>query len=196
MKTGERKTKNEIRAGRLSRAGLVFAVALTSIFVFSTAVSAQDGPNDEAPPPLKVFSKKERERLRAELDLKERTKLALELMDTRLSNSERLAGRGDLAGMYTELGGFHALMDHVIAHLDRLDPNRDKVLDNYKRFEIGLRKYSPRLEILRREVPLRYESYIDKLLNYVRDTRARALEPMFGETVVVDNDPKPRQDRP
>ncbi|MBK9215495.1 MAG: hypothetical protein IPM59_07825 [Chloracidobacterium sp.] len=178
--------------GFSAMAFVLFAV----LFLMFIPASAQDGPDDVAPPPLKVFSKKERDRLRAELDLKDRTKLALEMMDTRLANSERFNDNGDPARMYTELGGFHALMDHVIEHLDRLDPSRGRVLDSYKRFEIGLRKYTPRLEILRREVPLRYEPYIEKLLNYVRDARARALDPMFAETVIEDNDPKPRQDRP
>lgn len=173
-------------------AAFALAVSLT-LFV---SASAQEGPEDVAPTPLKVFSKKERDRLRAELDLKDRTKLALELMDVRLTNGERFSEEGDPGRMYTELGGFHALMDHMIEHLDRLDPNRGRVLDSYKRFEIGLRKYTPRLEILRREVPLRYEPYIEKLLNYVRNTRARALKPMFADTVVEDTDTRPRHDRP
>ena len=145
---------------------------------------AQEGPEDAAPPPLKVFSKDERDRLGSQLDLKDRTKLALELMGSRLTEAERLAAAGDNAAMYTELGGFHALMDHIMEHVDKLDERRSKVLDAYKRIEIGLRNYTPRLENLRRDVPLKYEHYIRKLIKYLRDTRARALEPMFGNTVL------------
>lgn len=159
----------------------------------SPPAMAQDGPEDAAPPPLKVFSKDERERLGSQLDLKDRTKLALDMMGARLNEAERLAGLGDNAAMYTELGGFHALMDHIMEHVDKLDERRSKVLDAYKRIEIGLRNYTPRLENLRRDVPIKYEHYIRKLIKYLRDTRARALEPMFGNTVVRNNDPKPKK---
>ncbi len=156
---------------------------------------AQDGPEDAAPPPLKVLSKAERDQLTSQLDLKDRTRLALDLMGERLAVAEKLGAAGDPAAMYTELGGFHALMDHIIEHLDKLDERRGKVLDNYKRLEMGLRRYVPRLENLRREVPLKYEHYVRKLLIYVRDTRARALEPMFSNTVVPGSEAVPKRNR-
>jgi hypothetical protein len=175
------------------RASFVLPVIIFH-FVFLICAAAQDGPEDAAPPPLKILSKEERDQLASQLDLKDRTKLAIQLMGRRLDAGERLAAGGDPAAMYTELGGFHALMDHIIEHLDKLDERRGKVLDSYKRLEMGLRGYVPRLENLRREVPLKYEHYVRKLLTYVRDTRARALEPMFSNTVVRGNEPKPKKD--
>lgn len=188
MKGKRQKVKGKIRMGRLI--GFFFLLPLYFLLPSPPAM-AQDGPEDAAPPPLKVFSKEERDRLGSQLDLKDRTKLALELMGSRLKEAERLAAAGDNAAMYTELGGFHALMDHIMEHVDKLDERRSKVLDAYKRIEIGLRNYTPRLENLRRDVPLKYEHYVRKLIKYLRDTRARALEPMFGNTVVRNNDPKP-----
>lgn len=174
--------------GRL--AGLFFVLT----FAFCVGADAQPGVPDAAPPPLKVLSKQERQQLASKMDLKARTKLALELMEARIAAAEKLAAGGDNPAMYTELGGFHALMDHIIGQLDKLDETRGKVLDGYKRLELGLRGFTPRLETLRREVPLEYEHYLQNLLKYVRDTRARALEPMFGDTVVPGNDPRSRKE--
>ncbi len=188
MKGKRQKVKGKIRMGRLI--GFFFLLPFYFLLSLPPAM-AQDGPEDAAPPPLKVFSKEERDRLGSQLDLKDRTKLALELMGSRLTEAERLAAAGDNAAMYTELGGFHALMDHIMEHVDKLDERRSKVLDAYKRIEIGLRNYTPRLENIRRDVPLKYEHYVRKLIKYLRDTRANALEPMFGNTVVRNNDPKP-----
>ncbi len=184
----EWKRESGRRLGRL--AGLLFLIN----FAFCMAALAQPGAPNDAPPPLKTFSKEERKQLAAKMNLKARTKLALELMENRLAGAERLAAAGDHAVMYTELGGFHAIMDHVIGHLDKLDETRGKVLDGYKRFELGLRGFTPRLETLRREVPLEYEHYIHSLLKYLRDTRARALEPMFSDTIVPGNDPKSKKE--
>jgi hypothetical protein len=62
------------------------------------------------------------------------------------------------------------------------------VLANLKRFEIGLRKFTPRLELIRREVPLTHEFYVRSLLKQLREARTKATEPLFGETVLPDNE--------
>lgn len=160
-----------------------FAFCLSSAFLLST-VSAQDDPPDTAPPPLKLISKQERMSLEAQTDVKARTKLALELMQARLATSERLYSATDFDGMFRELGGFQGLLDNTLNFLLRSDKNSDKVLNNFKRFEIGLRRFSPRIETIRRELPLQYEEYMENLIKYVRNARARAIEPLFGDSVV------------
>ncbi|MEK7855704.1 MAG: hypothetical protein AAB288_06415, partial [Acidobacteriota bacterium] len=59
-----------------------------------------------------------------------------------------------------------------------------KVLNNFKRLEIGLRQFRPRLELIRRGIPSEYEPYLRSLIQYVRDARAKAVEPLFGDSVV------------
>ncbi len=83
----------------------------------------------------------------------------------------------------------HGLLDNTLDFLGKQDSNKGKVLDNYKRLEIGLRGFAPRLETIRRDLPLRYEDYVHKLLKYVRDSRSRAVEPMFGSSVVPGHKP-------
>ncbi len=150
------------------------------------SVFAQEVPPEVAPPPLKIFSKEERSRLDAKVAvIKERTKLSLELMDLRLDAAEKFAGGRQFEAMFTELGGFQALMDDSLDYLNRRDTGSNgKVLDNFKRIEIGLRGFSPRIETIRRELPLRYDDYVRKLMKYVRAARTRATEPFFGDSVV------------
>jgi|CXWL01.1.fsa_nt_gi hypothetical protein len=152
-------------------------------FAFCISGFAQD--DEVAPPPLKVFSKEERSRLDAKSDLKDRTKLALELMDLRLDAAEKFAAGQEFEPMFRELGSFHALMDESLEFLGHRDTGSNgKVLDNFKRLEIGLRGFSPRIETIRRELPIRYDDYVRKLMKYVRDARTRAVDPLFGETVI------------
>ena len=153
-----------------------------------TTTLGQGGDLDVAPPPLKFVSKEELVQLDAVKDVKKRTKLALELMDGRLRQAETEHTQEKYDDMFKQLGGFHGLMDNTLAFLDSSDKDSGKVLNNYKRFEIGLREFRPRLETVRRDLPLRYEFYVRNLIRYLREARAKAVEPLFGNSVV----PKPK----
>ena len=166
------------------RGGFYFLLFTLCLFLLPQAARAQDDPLDLAPPPLKMMSRDERSRLDAETDVKDRTKLVLLLMESRLVAAEKLNGDKDFDGMFRELGGFHGLMENSLEYLLKRDISKGKTLDNFKRVEIGLRGFSPRLEAIRRELPLRYEDYVRRLLKYVRDARTKATEPLFADTVV------------
>ncbi len=164
------------------------AAAFVCVFL-AICTSAQIESDDPAPPPLKFVTKADLARLEAVTDAKKRTQLALDLMSERLKAAETLGAQDQLDEMYKELGGFHGIMDNTLAYLDRSDQNRGKVLNNYKRFEIGLREFRPRLELIRRDIPVRYEAYVRNLIVYLREARAKAVEPLFGDSVVPRNKP-------
>lgn len=190
--SGELRVESVGRLDLLSRYTCVFFLFLLLSSLHSPlSTFAQDDQVEIAPPPLKIISKDERARLDARsADLKDRTKLSLELMDLRLDAAEKNAEGRFFDAMFTDLGGFHALMDESLEFLNRRDTGKnDKVLDNFKRLEIGLRSFSPRIETLRRELPLRYDDYVRKLMKFVRDARTRATEPMFGDSVVPNRKP-------
>jgi len=169
-----------------SRSAIRFiCIVFVSLFIAAAAspVFAQDEDHiDAAVPPLKFMSDGERKQLNAESDIKDRTQLALDLMDRRLTNAEAKFAESDFEQMYKELGSFNALMDDTLRYLDRQyrRARRGKVLDNYKRFEIGLRRLAPRIQLLRRELPIEYDPYVKNLVRYVRDAREKAVEPFFG----------------
>lgn len=146
--------------------------------------AAQDDPPESYPPPIKVVSKDEASRLATKTDLKDRTKLSVEMMNLRLTSAEKFAAAQDFENMYRELGYFHALMDDALVFLTRRDNRGGKVLDNYKRLELALRPMGPRIEVIRRELPLRYDPYVRKLMGYLRSVREKATDSLFGDSVV------------
>lgn len=180
-RTWKRNSINSL-AGRV----LPFAALVLGLFVTATAqppTEDDDFDPNAAPPPVRAMSSSERTQLDGQPGLKDRTKLALALMSSRLSKAEELNAKSDYAAMYNELGGFHALMDDTLEFLETA-PRREKTLDNLKRFEMTLRSFTPRLGLIRREIPAEYDHYIRSLLKYLRDARSKAIEPLFGDSVV------------
>ena len=161
-----------------------------SFFVFhimtATPSFAQENQK-EVPPPLKLISRDEKSALEGQSDVKKRTVLTLDFMESRLVKAETFKTKEEYRQMFDELGGFHALMDNTLNFLNKNNPNSGKVLNNYKRIELSLRKNINRLELIRRDLPLEYEPYLRRLIKFVREARTKAVEPLFGETVLTDN---------
>ncbi len=162
-------------------------VVYFSLFTFSFSLLSVSAQEDEtAPPPLKIVTKEERAKLDGELDLKARTKLAVEMMKFRIGAAEKLFATEDFDGMFRDLGHFRGLLDYTLGFLEKEDAKLNKTLDNYKRVELTLRSVTPRLETIRRDLPLRYEDYVRELLIYIRDARTKAIEPLFSDTVLPE----------
>lgn len=168
--------------------GPLLALCLLALTVAASGQGTNTVPesdySDAAPPPVRAMSKEERSQLTAETGVKDRTKLALELMNARLTRAEQLNEKGDFSLMYNELGGFQALMDDTLDFLYANSKSRDSVLNNFKRFEMGLRTFGPRIGVIRREIPLEYDPYLKSLVRHLRDARSKAVEPLFADTVV------------
>jgi len=160
------------------------ALVLLSFVLLFTANAQSDNFDDSAPPPLRLVSKGERFRLESESDAKRRVELALALMDGRIEKAEELRNGEDFDKMFLELGGFHGLMDNTLDYLSRENRRRGKMFIFLKKYEIGLRGFMPRLELIRRDLPARYAFYVKSLLKYVREARSKAIEPFFTDSVV------------
>lgn len=167
-----------------SRATLYSLFLASIIFSVPAAAAAQYDPSETAPPPVKVVSKDEKARLNAAKDVKERTKLALEMMSSRLASAEQSLGYKDFDNVFRELGCFQGLLDDQLEYMIRTDNDSGRALDNFKRLELGLRGFVPRIETIRRSLPLRYEPFVRGVGKYVRDARSKALEPLFSDSVV------------
>ena len=165
------------------------SVVLLTLFAFSIAAFAQEPDNDVAPPPLRTVTKTEKAQLEAATDGRRRTELALTLMASRLQRAEDQKAKEDYRAMFLELGGFHGLMDNTLAYITTENRRQAKALNYFKKYEIGLRGFTPRLELLRRDLPSRYDTYLKALLQYLRDARSRAIEPFFGDTVIPNSRP-------
>jgi len=168
--------------GTRAKARRMLPLAGLLLILLSMSAFAQDDL-ELMPPPLKLFSKDELAKLNTKSDLKDRTKLTLELMNNRLVAAEAALPADNFDGIFRELGAFHALMDHGLVVVQKQYPG-GKALDSFKRIDIALRGFLPRLESLRRDVPPRYEDYIRGLLKNTREARTKATEPLFADTVV------------
>ena len=164
---------------------------LLFLFLSFAVVSFGQGVIDDdlAPPPLKILSQDEKNRLASEPEVKRRTKLALELMDARLKQAETLDAAENYDEMFVQLGAFHGLIDNTLEFLNKSDKDSNKVITNFKRLEIGLRAFNPRLQMIHHDLPIRYEQYVRNLIRYLRTARARAIEPLFDDTVLPDKKP-------
>jgi hypothetical protein len=168
-------------------------VLVLSAHCFLGAAHAQgdEPPQDAAPPPLRIISKNERSMLDGEKNIKKRTQLSLNLMEMRLKNAEELVGQSKFQDTINELGSFQALLETTLNHLEKNDDGGSKADFNFKRLEIGLRKTINRLELVRRELPFKYGYYVEKLQRFVREARAKAIEPLFGTTVLPEENNQP-----
>ena len=174
----------------VSRSIARFSFAVLIAFATAGLAYSQGVVEDNlAPPPLKALSTDEKTRLSAEPEVKRRTKLALELMDLRLKQAEKFDAAEDYDPMYVELGAFHGIMDNMLDFLNKGNKDSGKVLNNFKRFEIGLRGFIPRLEMMRHDMPIRYEHYVRSLGRSIRAARTKAVENLFDDTVVPDKKP-------
>jgi hypothetical protein len=174
---------------RLSRA-LIFALMVFAFLTLPSSGRAQvvDDISQTAPPPPKLLSKEEKEQLSAVFETKKVTKLALELMEIRMKKAEEADARDDFQAMFTELGGFHALMDYTLNFLLNRHEKGKKAFNDFKKYEIGLRTFTSRIELIRRDLPIKYEFYVRTLFKYLRETRAKAIDPLFGDSVVRDKE--------
>ncbi len=175
----------QLSVSELRKSFLIAAVFLITVQCSQITARAQNEvPANVAPPPVKIVTKEEKTALESVNDLKNRTKLALDLMEARLKKAEELNTQENFNAMFTELGGFHALMDDAIKFLNKNDNGGGKVLNTLKRFEMALRAFSPRIELIRRELPEKFEFYVRSLAKTVRDIRSKAVEPMFTNSIL------------
>ena len=168
----------------LRRRYLLVTVLLLLTFACAPTIFAQDDDTDPAPPPLKLVPKADLSQLSEESNLKNRAKLTLTLMEGHLVLAERMSTGSDPKGAFRELGFFQALMEDSLFVLEKNDLSSGKTLDALRKFEIGLRAFMPRLETVRRDLPLDCNEYVHKLMASLRDVRAKAIDPMFSDNVV------------
>ena len=175
----------------LHRRKILFLLLFIFCFCLTLPIFAQDEQTQiTAPPPLKTISKLDKDRLSAESNLKDRTKMALEMMTARLTSAETYNSQSQYVQMFDELGGFHALVDDTLDNLAKYDNESGKVLNNFKRLEMSLRTFAPRLELIRRDLPIRYELYVRKLIIYLRQARTKAVKPLFENSIVSETEIK------
>ncbi|HYP50010.1 MAG TPA: hypothetical protein VEQ34_03655 [Pyrinomonadaceae bacterium] len=164
---------------------LVAVFCLTG-FVFGQEAQTVDnqGSDDIAPPPVFAMSGTEKSQLTNESDLKRRTQLCLMLADARLRRAEEATDREDFQAALLDLGSYQAIIENHIKFLERGNYSDGKVRDNFRRMDITLRSYTPRIETIRRTTPFEFAVHLKSILNFTRDARARALDSFFSDSIL------------
>lgn len=181
-----------------ARCGLIGAVLLVCAAGLCVPARAQ-GPvthsSEDASPPLMRYVPAEiRSQLDNESDLKDRTRLSLELAEQRLARAaqETIAEHYDQAG--SELGIYEAVVEEAIHFLQKASKVKNKSRDLFKRIELSLRSHIPRLETIRRSTPSVYAVHIKEAIEFVRESRTEALNSFYDDTVLPD--PSGRNEKP
>ena len=167
-------------------------------FVFLPAVNAQDAQPSPtpltAPPPFKMIAREERAQIDQINDSSKRLKTIIEFATIHLADAERQTDNGNFEAASTQVGMYHALIEHALAFLSTFKRDSNKTRDLYKRLELALRGHGPRLTAMRRITPLEFAVWIKKVEDFARDGRTEALNSFYGHTVVRDG-PKAGADK-
>lgn len=168
--------------------------SLTAFFCLTGFAFAQESQplqfqddNEIAPPPVFSLTSEEKSQLNNESDIKRRTQLCLLLADSRLKRAEDATVREDYGTALTALGSYQAVLENHLSFLQRNNHNSaGKVRENFRRIDLTLRSYAPRIETIRRTTPFEFAVHLKSILNFTRDARTRALDSFFSDTILVE----------
>lgn len=161
----------------------VFTCLLLTATLGAPAQKKQEIPKGVVPPPFSIISKDENRLLTAQKKPKKRTQLALTLMNSRLIKSQEYVKNEQFQKSLNQLGKFKALLRNTLKFLKRNEGRRGS-LKNFKKFEMTLRKFLPKLELVRRQMPFKYGYHVTQLMKAVREARTAAIKPLYSDTVV------------
>lgn len=164
----------------------VFLAQLFTTCGLATCALGQpiQGPRLPAPPPMRIVSRTERTELDAARDPKSRLRSTLKLAEDRLVKAENLTSQKAYEEASMELGGYLGLIGDLRAFIAKLDHDKSSTRDLYRHMEIAIRQHIPRLAVMRRSTPASYSVHIKDAEEYIKDTRAEALDSFYGHSVL------------
>ena len=142
-----------------------------------------------APPPMRLVSRTEQSQLSATNNAKVRMKTAITIAEGHLARAESLTDQKEFDGASAELGGYLGLISDLRNFLSSLDSNKGSTRDLFRHMEMTVRTHLPRLAVLRRSTPIAYATHIKDAEEYIKDTRAAALDSFYGGTVLREPPP-------
>lgn len=183
-------------SSRRSWTSLLYGILMSSLSLFTTAQEPRK-LKLPAPPPMKFVSRDERSQLTAIRDPKSRIRTTIELAETHLKRAENLTSQKRFDQASEELGGYLGLIDDGLSFIGGLNRDKGSTRDLYRHLDLALRTHIPRLAVMRRTTPADYSVNIKAAEEYIRDTRAQALDSFYGHTVLPDPDSNTRKpDKP
>ncbi len=156
------------------------------ICVFSIGTPAQQPriPQMPAPPPMRWITRDERTELDAAKDAKSRLRAAMSLAEGHLQRAEDFTSQKKFDNAAEELGEYLGLIGDMRSFVGALNHDKNNTRDICRHFEIAVRPHIPRLAVMRRDTPMRYAVNIKDAEEYIKDTRAEALDSFYGQSVL------------
>jgi hypothetical protein len=154
------------------------------------------GPRMPAPPPMRFVSRAERSQLDANRDPKSRLKSTIKLAEDRLARAENLTTQKSYEEASMEIGSYLGLIGDLRAYIATMDQDKGTTRDLYRHMEMAVRPHIPRLAVMRRTTPALYSPHIKDAEEYIKDTRAEALDSFYGHSVLRETMPPEKAQTP
>jgi hypothetical protein len=123
-------------------------------------------------------------------DPKSRLRSTIKLAEDRLVRAESLTTQKAYEEASIELGGYLGLIGDLRAFILTLEHDKGSTRDMYKHLEIGVRLHISRLAVMRRSTPASYAVHFKDAEDYIKDTRAEALDSFYGHSVLRESAPE------
>ena len=94
-----------------------------------------------------------------------------------------------------ELGGYLGLIGDLRDYFANLNHDKNSTRDLYRHFEFQVRTHIPRLAVIQRSTPVSYVLNIKDAEEFIKDTRAEALDSFYGHSVLREP-PPPEKTQP
>ncbi|HYX29838.1 MAG TPA: hypothetical protein VE863_14960, partial [Pyrinomonadaceae bacterium] len=112
------------------------------------------------------------------------------------ANAEKLTDVKRYDEALTELGGYLGLLGDFRDYIAKLDQNKNSTRDLYRHFEFQVHNHIPRLAVIQRSTPAPYVRNIKDAEDFIKDTRAEALDSFYGHSVLKEPAPDKPQPPP
>jgi hypothetical protein len=145
---------------------------------------------------MHFVSIEERSRLTETRDAKARLRTSIDLATSRLAHTEEYTSLGKFDSASEELGCYLGIIDNVRGFIASLNREKGSTRDLYRHLEIALRAHIPRLAVMRRSTPADYSGNLKDAEEYLRDTRAEALDSFYGQSVLREAPAEKKPDGP
>jgi hypothetical protein len=157
-----------------------------------TSAVAQDPqlPRLPAPPPMHLVSKSDRTELDETRDPKARMHASMTLAEAHLTRAEKLTDDKKYDQALAELGSYLGVIGDLRDYCAKLDTSKNSTRDLYRHFEYQVHTHIPRLAVIQRTTPVEYVRNIKDAEEFIKDTRAEALDSFYGHSVLKEPVPE------
>lgn len=175
-----------------------FAAQVIAACALATSALAQQPrtPRMPAPPPMRFVSRSERSQLDAARDPKTRLHATIKLAEDRLARAESLTNQKAYDEASIEVGAYLGLIGDLRAYIATMERDKSSTRDLYRHMEISVRPHIARLAVIRRTTPASYAPNIKDAEEYIKDTRAEALDSFYGHSVLREPSPPEKAETP